>query len=132
MFKKHEIKFKAHTLYLENYIDIGNGLYKCGCGIIFSSLWNAKLFPECPRCKTENTLVKSIEDISALMIEYNLSSQTVLFTVWSQYFAALPIGAEAMHHELVFADLKEQKPKVSEDGRQLRKLMVEETNELSE
>ncbi len=73
MFKKHEIKFKAHTLYLENYIDIGNGLYKCGCGIIFSSLWNAKLFPECPRCKTENTLVKSIEDISALMIEYNLT-----------------------------------------------------------
>jgi len=71
-------------------------------------------------------------DLEVLIIEYDLSRQMVMFTVWSQYFAALPIGAEAMHHELVFADLKEQKPKVSEDGRQLRKLMVEETHELPE
>lgn|SRR3990167_375020 len=68
-------------------------------------------------------------DLEVLMIEYSISSQTILFTVWSQFFIANALNAESVRHELVFADLKEQKPKVSEDGRQLRKLMIEETHE---
>nr|BDD46163.1 hypothetical protein 1 [bacterium] len=60
-FKKHEVVFNANKLYHENYVHIGKGLYKCGCGIIFEGKHRDT---ECPRCSLTNTAIKILEDLS--------------------------------------------------------------------